>query len=66
MKSNILLLAMMAISFLVSCNNTQESKNQVGNAPSNVSYQCPMDCEEGKTYDKPGSCPVCSMDLEKK
>jgi predicted small lipoprotein YifL len=27
-------------------------------------YQCPMDCEKGKTYDKPGSCPVCKMDLK--
>jgi hypothetical protein len=29
-------------------------------------YQCPMDCEHGKTYDKAGVCPVCGMDLEKK
>jgi len=29
-------------------------------------YQCTMDCEHGKTYDKPGKCPVCSMDLKKK
>ncbi len=29
-------------------------------------YQCPMDCEEGKTYNKPGQCPVCKMDLKKK
>jgi len=29
-------------------------------------YQCPMDCEEGKTYDEEGSCPVCKMDLKKK
>ncbi|WP_111710042.1 heavy metal-binding domain-containing protein [Lutibacter citreus] len=28
-------------------------------------YQCPMDCEKGKTYEKPGSCPVCKMDLKK-
>lgn len=28
-------------------------------------YQCPMDCEKGKTYDKEGSCPVCKMDLKK-
>ena len=30
---------------------------------SNV-YQCPMDCEKGKTYDVAGSCPVCKMDLK--
>ena len=28
-------------------------------------YQCPMDCEKGKTYEKEGSCPVCKMDLKK-
>lgn len=27
-------------------------------------YICPMNCEKGKTYDQPGSCPVCHMDLE--
>lgn len=26
-------------------------------------YKCPMDCEDGKTYDEPGQCPVCEMDL---
>lgn len=30
-----------------------------------ATYQCPMDCEKGKTYDKAGQCPVCNMDLEK-
>ena len=29
-------------------------------------YQCPMDCEKGKTYDETGSCPVCKMDLKTK
>lgn len=28
-------------------------------------YYCPMFCEGDKTYDKPGSCPVCGMNLEK-
>ena len=27
-------------------------------------HKCPMDCEKGKTYDKPGQCPVCKMDLK--
>ena len=26
-------------------------------------YYCPMHCEGDKTYDTPGSCPVCGMDL---
>lgn len=29
-------------------------------------YQCPMDCEKGKTYEEEGECPVCKMDLKKK
>ncbi len=29
-------------------------------------YQCPMNCEKGKTYNKPGKCPKCKMDLVKK
>lgn len=28
-------------------------------------YYCPMHCEGEKTYDKPGNCPVCGMDLLK-
>ena len=28
-------------------------------------YYCPMHCEGDKTYDKPGNCPVCGMNLEK-
>ncbi len=28
-------------------------------------YYCPMHCEGDKTYQKPGSCPVCGMNLEK-
>ncbi|MEP6645945.1 MAG: heavy metal-binding domain-containing protein, partial [Saprospiraceae bacterium] len=26
-------------------------------------FYCPMHCEGAKTYDKPGNCPVCGMDL---
>ncbi|MCX2584762.1 heavy metal translocating P-type ATPase [Pedobacter sp. MR22-3] len=28
-------------------------------------FYCPMHCEGDKTYDKPGHCPVCGMDLVK-
>ena len=27
-------------------------------------YQCPMKCEGDKTYDSPGQCPTCKMDLK--
>src|SRR5690606_34474100 len=26
-------------------------------------YYCPMHCEGEKTYNQPGNCPVCGMDL---
>jgi uncharacterized protein YxeA len=31
-----------------------------------IAYQCPMKCEEEKTYEKEGKCPVCKMNLKKK
>ncbi len=31
--------------------------------PSTGTFYCPMHCEGEKTYDKPGDCPVCGMDL---
>ncbi|MCB0501409.1 MAG: copper-translocating P-type ATPase [Bacteroidetes bacterium] len=34
-------------------------KQQNGNGV----YYCPMHCEGEKTYDQPGDCPVCGMDL---
>lgn len=37
--------------------------HEEGEMGSNV-FQCPMDCEKGKTYDVAGSCPVCKMDLK--
>lgn len=35
------------------------------NSASSGKYYCPMHCEGDKTYDKPGTCPVCGMNLEK-
>ena len=26
-------------------------------------YQCTMNCEGNKTYNQPGNCPVCNMQL---
>ena len=35
-------------------------------ASNDVLYQCPMDCEKGKSYTEAGACPVCKMDLKEK
>ena len=29
-----------------------------------VTFQCPMDCEKGKTYGEAGNCPTCKMALK--
>lgn len=39
-----------------------EGDNKVETSEAAI-YQCPMDCEEGKTYDNEGICPVCEMEL---
>ncbi len=44
----------------------KETKNEIKKEVSVKNYQCPMDCEHGKTYTEPGKCPVCKMDLKEK
>ena len=45
--------ALVSVFALSSCGEEKFSK-----------YQCPMKCEQEKTYDKPGNCPVCGMKLK--
>lgn len=44
----------------------KEVHNEAKENASNTLYQCPMDCEKGKSYTKEGTCPVCKMDLKAK
>lgn len=46
---------------LISCNSFANSSSENDTAK----YQCPMKCEGNKTYNKPGKCPVCGMNLKK-
>lgn len=41
--------------------NSLEKKEEMAHA----TYQCPMKCEQEKTYEKEGTCPVCKMKLMK-
>lgn len=41
----------------------QEREKSKSAAKGSGIYYCPMHCEGDKTYDKPGNCPVCGMDL---
>jgi len=79
MKKLILLLCVCFSLAIVSCKETaketdasaetemsQENAANEADMAMAAEYQCPMDCEEGKTYDKEGACPVCKMDLKKK
>ncbi|MCF6278751.1 MAG: hypothetical protein L3J14_00205 [Flavobacteriaceae bacterium] len=65
MKKLVLVLAIVfAAGFtMTSCKSEKkEEKKEVATAV----YQCPMDCEDGKSYTEPGQCPVCKMDLKEK
>ena len=73
-KSVMLLVLIFCISTIaVSCKDskkeTEVERTELGVEKADLAmndvYQCPMDCENGKTYDKEGSCPVCKMDLNK-
>lgn len=41
----------------------EHSKQEKPKVTGSGVYYCPMHCEGEKTYDKPGDCPVCGMDL---
>ncbi len=45
--------------------NTSNAKlnQQPGGDPYGSIYQCPVQCEGGKTYDQPLNCPVCNEKL---
>lgn len=55
-----------SICLMASCDDKKSDKKTDSQEAkkSEVVYQCPMDCEAGKTYHKTGSCPVCKMDLK--
>ena len=69
MKKSILILVAF-FSFTVLFTACKETKKEDVKTESNDSsseemvYQCPMDCEDGKTYEAKGPCPVCKMDLK--
>ncbi len=81
MKKTILPFALFITLGLIftSCNETKKSESEVkektevkevtktskSSEIAMAEYQCPMQCEGDKTYDKPGTCPKCKMDLKK-
>jgi|SRR5690625_256648 len=41
----------------------EEARKKAMESNEGAIWYCPMMCEGDKTYDKPGDCPVCGMDL---
>jgi hypothetical protein len=58
-----LVLSVVAFSACKNDHSKHQSQTTETAAPG-TKYICPMNCEKGKTYDQPGSCPVCNMDVE--
>ena len=51
------------MSMAVSCSSAEKEKTE--ESEHHEAYQCPMKCEGDKTYNEPGKCPKCNMDLTK-
>jgi Cu2+-exporting ATPase len=69
MKKNIIktIILSLLVIMIASCSNGQSeinSENKKQEEVSDKTYYCPMKCEGEKTYEEPGECPVCHMDLE--
>ncbi len=58
-----LALSVMALNACKHDHSKQNTQTTEAAAPG-TKYICPMNCEKGKTYDQPGTCPVCNMNLE--
>lgn len=43
--------------------HSKDKKKEQPKGKGTGTFYCPMHCEGDKTYDKPGDCPVCGMDL---
>jgi len=66
MKKHTLMLLVIGVfsaTTIVSCGGG-EKKQDVPTEVAKEKYQCPMKCTE-EVFDKPDTCKVCGMDLEK-
>ncbi|MCW5920882.1 MAG: hypothetical protein KIS77_00940 [Saprospiraceae bacterium] len=60
-----LVLAMSVVAFNACKHDHSKQNTQTTEAAApGTKYICPMNCEKGKTYDQPGTCPICNMKLE--
>jgi hypothetical protein len=59
-RLSLLLFVFSATCFAPACSNSEPKKEKTVD----VQYQCPMKCTD-EVFSKPGTCPVCGMELEK-
>ncbi|SOE23769.1 hypothetical protein SAMN06298216_4153 [Spirosomataceae bacterium TFI 002] len=62
MKKIVMLLGL--VFAMVACNTESEETHSHEEIVAQTEFVCPMECEGDKTYDKPGECPVCKMELQ--
>lgn len=43
----------------------EDTKEIVSEELAMAVYQCPMKCEDDKTYPEAGTCPICNMGIKK-
>ncbi|MDC9721909.1 MAG: heavy metal-binding domain-containing protein [Urechidicola sp.] len=70
MKKVMLSIALLVVIGFTSCKSekkeeksTIKTEEVVVEEMASVEYQCPMKCEDDKTYHEKGKCPVCKMAL---
>lgn len=73
MKKIAILLLFSLGMFITSCEESKKEKTGNENKEelhdhsddlATAEYQCPMKCEDEKTYSEPGNCPECKMALK--
>jgi uncharacterized protein YceK len=64
MKKIVLIFAIAVVPFTILLSGCTPPSDKTKTEKKATRYQCPMDCESGKTYANPGKCPVCEMTLE--
>lgn len=67
MKQLKVIFSMVIVIFCFTAVNAQTVKTKTKSKTAvadTLVYQCPMNCEGDKTYDKAGKCPKCNMNLK--
>ena len=64
LSAAVLAVACVAAPAMAQHEHSADKPKAAGSASIANRYYCPMHCEGAKVYDKPGTCPVCKMNLK--